>query len=171
MSSYVSELRYGLVLVLVSLAWNCFEYAIGLHTTRIELHQYVTFVFVVFPVVIMWKALVHRRDVIQGGTVTWGQGIASGVVLSLVPCAFGAPQMYVFTKFVNPGFFAAMSEYAVKTGQATPEEAAAYFNLKSYAIQASIFPLAAGLVTAVILTAIARRKNKAKPAAPAAAAG
>ena len=171
MKSYVSELKYGLVLAVASFAWICLEYAVGLHGKYIEYHPKVSMLFAVIPIVIMWKALVHRRDVLQGGTVSWGQGLASGMVISLVAAVFGAPSIWVFLNFVNPNFFPAMIECAVKVGQATQAEAEAYFTFKSYAIQATFFPLAAGLVTAVILTAVARRKNKAAPAEPAKAAG
>ncbi len=171
MSSYVSELRYGLLLALLSFAWVCLEYAVGLHGRLINYHPIVSTFFAVIPIVILWRALVHRRDVLQGGTVTWGQGLASGMVVSVVTGAFGAPSMWLFLNHVNPKFFPVMIDHAVKSGQSTQAEAEGYFSFQSYATQATLFPLVAGLVTAVILTAVARRTGKAKATEPAKAAG
>jgi len=162
MSSYLSEVKFGLLLALASFAWITVEYVIGLQTKHIELHMAYSMSFAVIPIVMMWIALVRRRDVIQGGSLTWGQGLASGMVISVVAAVLAPPSMYTFAKLVNPSFFATMSEYAVKSGQTTPDDAQQYFSLGSYMFQATMVPLVAGFATAVIETAIARWTMKAK---------
>jgi hypothetical protein len=105
----------------------------------------------------MWRALKHRRDVLEGGQILWWQGVTSGMIISVVAGALGAPTIWIFINFVNPTFFTTMIEYSVKTGYyLKTEHAEAYFNFAAYAIQSTLFPIIAGLFTSVILTAIAR---------------
>lgn len=157
MKSYLHEVVYGLVLALASLVWISLEYAVGLHTKYIAYHGYVTNLFAVVPIFLMWRALKHRRDVLEGGEIAWWQGLTSGMVISVVAGALGAPTIWIFINFVNPNFFAAMIEYTVKTGYyGKTEHAEAYFNFAGYAIQSTLFPVIIGFFTALILTAIAR---------------
>lgn len=168
MKSYLPEVGYGLVLGLATLLWLSFEYAVGLHTTRIAYHGIVTNFFAVIPIYLMWRALKYRRDVLEGGQIHWWQGLTSGMIISVVAGALGGPTIWIFTKYVNPNFFQAMIEYTVKTGYyVKTEHAESYFNLAGYAIQATVGPVILGFFTSVILTAIARwqvdRRTKAAP--------
>jgi hypothetical protein len=157
MSSYLYEVRYGLVLALASFVWITLEYAVGLHTTHIAYHPVVTNFFLLIPIYLMWRALKHRRDVLERGQLDWWQGIASGMFISVVAGALAAPTMWIFITFVNPNFFSAMIEFSVKTGYHQKlDHAEAYFNFPAYAIQSTLMPIVLGFVVSVILTAIAR---------------
>jgi hypothetical protein len=160
MSSYSYEIRLGLLLALSGLLWVTLEYAVGLHTVYIPLHPKVTMIYALVPIFIIYKAITHRRDVVLGGALPWGQGIAAGMVVSAVTALLGAPGQWVFHRFINPGFFPAMIDYAVTHGKATQAEAEGYFNLKSYAMQATVGPLAMGLMTSIMVTAVARFRAK-----------
>jgi hypothetical protein len=156
MSSYLHEVRYGLVLALATLAWITLEYAVGLHTTHIAYHSIVTNFFAVIPIYLMWRALKYRRDVLEGGQIAWWQGVTSGMVISVVAGAFGAPTIWIFVNYINPKFFTTMIEAAVQDGTTKPEQAEAYLNFAAYAIQATLMPIMAGFFTSVVLTGIAR---------------
>ena len=168
MKSFLPEVGYGLVLALATLVWISLEYAVGLHTTHIAYHSIVTNFFAVIPIGLMWRALKHRRDVLEGGQILWWQGLMSGMIISVVAGALGGPTIWLFIKFVNPQYFTAMIEYSVKTGYyLKTEHAEAYFNLAGYAIQATLGPVIMGFFTSVILTAIARwQVNRRTNAAP-----
>jgi hypothetical protein len=157
MSSYLYEVRYGLVLALATLAWITLEYAVGLHTTRIAYYPVVTKFLLLIHVSLMWRALKHRRDVLERGQLDWWQGMASGTVISVVAAAFAAPTIWIFTKFVNPNFFSAMIEFSMKNGDyMKTDHAEAYFNFIAYALQSTLGPVIFGFVASVALTTIAR---------------
>lgn len=155
MKSYLPEVIYGLVLSFASLVWVSLEYFAGLHTTRIATHASVTNFFAVIPIALMWHALKHRRDVLEGGKILWWQGLTSGMIISVVAGILGAPTMWIFSKFINPGFYQAMIEYSVQTGTKR-EIAEANFNPTVYGMQATLGPIILGFFTALILTAIAK---------------
>lgn len=155
MSSYLYEARYGLAVAFALLVWITLEYQVGLHTTHIASHSIVTNFFAIIPIYLMWRALKHRRDVLEGGQVLWWQGVTSGMVISVVAGALAAPTMWFFTKFINPGFYQAMIDFAVASGEKR-EIAEANFHPTVYAIQSTLSPVIMGFLTSVILTAIAR---------------
>ncbi len=161
MKSYLHEVRYGLIVALALLVWLTLEYAAGLHSTRIEYHPSVTNFYGLIPIYMIWRAIIHRRDVIEGGSIHWWQGLISGMMISLVTAAFGAPTIWLFTNFINPQFFQSMIDFAVKSGMKS-EMAEVNFHPTVYMMQATIMPLVFGFPTSVLITWLARRKNKNK---------
>jgi Protein of unknown function (DUF4199) len=159
MKSYLYEVRYGLVVAFAMLVWLTMEYALGLHTTRIEYHPSITNFYAVIPIFIMWRAVNHRRDVLEGGSIHWWQGIMSGMVISVVAGACGAPTIWFFTKYINPGFFQAMIDFAVKSG-VKEEMAVANFDRTVYMMHATLMPIVYGVPTTAVLTWLSRKKNK-----------
>lgn len=169
---YRREILFGALLSLAGLLWTTGEYLAGLHTTRIDLHPTVTNLFAVIPITFIVVALRARRR--DDGGLSWRAGIASGLVLSAANAALVPLTLWTFTRFINPGFFAAMIESAVRNGQATRAEAAGYFTLGSYIAQSVVFSLVAGLITAAVATAVLRRggtRPSTQPAATEPAAG
>jgi len=157
MSSYLHEVRYGVLVALATLGWNSLEYAVGLHTKYIAYHPLLTNLYFVIPVFLMWRALEHRRDVLEKGRLDWWQGLTSGMVISVVAGALGAPSTWVFIRFVNPKFFSTMIEFSVERGYyQRVDHAEAYYNFAGYAIQSTLMPIVFGVFASAILTAIAR---------------
>lgn len=159
---YRRELLLGALLSLAGLLWVTGEYLAGLHTTRIDLHPTVTNFFAVIPIAFIVALRARRRD---DGGLSWRAGVASGLVLSAANSALTPLTLWVFVRFINPGFFAAMIASAVRTGQATRDEAAAYFTLGSYIGQSMVFSVVAGLVTSLVATAVLRRGGPRSPEA------
>ena len=96
MKAYLPEVGYGLLLALAFFVWLVVEYAMGLHTTRIAQYSILTNLYVVIPALIVWRAVKHRRDVLEGGQLLWWQGLASGMIISVVAGALRAPTWWVF---------------------------------------------------------------------------
>ncbi|MBL8603675.1 MAG: DUF4199 domain-containing protein [Myxococcales bacterium] len=157
MRAWSNEVRYGLILSAASFLWVCLEYAIGLHDRHLALHPVVTNLFAVIPIGVLVRVLMLRRAR-DGGALTWRRGIASGMLVSAITAVFGAPSMWLFFRYVNPGYFSTMIAEAVRTGH---DRAAAegYFNLANYALSASVMPLVMGLITTLAITAVLKRRR------------
>jgi len=162
LNRYRRELLLGALLSLAGLVWVTGEYLAGLHTTRIQMHPAVTNFFAVIPIALIVVALRARRR--DDGGLTWRAGLTSGLVLSLANSALSPLTLYTFTRWINPGFFQAMIDFAVSSGQATRAQAEGYFNLGSYIGQSMVFSVVAGLVTSLIATAVLRRGGPKAPA-------
>lgn len=157
-----TELLYGLLLALAGFLWVCGEYAVGLHTTRIDLHPIVTNFFLIVLVGIFIIAIRAKRNRTLGGSMTWWQGVQCGLGISLVTALAGIAGQWIFFAQVNPGFFEAMIQHAVDSGKATTREAHAYFNLESHMLQGIVGTLVLGFLTAAIVSIFLRKP----PSAP-----
>lgn len=165
MRGMTNDLRWGLVLSLASFLWVCLEYALGLHTTRIELHPTLTNLFAPIPIVILTLAIRDHRS--EDGELGWAEGLRSGMTVSAVTAALGAPTMWLFIRYVNPNYFSAMIAHAARHGH-DDEATRSSFTLGGYAVQASVGPLVMGLITSLIVVAVLRFKARRQAVAVAA---
>lgn len=165
---YRREVLLGAALALAGLAWVTGEFVAGLHGPRIDLHPIVTNFFAFIPIALIVVALRARRR--DDGALTWRSGLASGLVLSAANSALAPVTLWLFARWINPGFFGAMIEHAVRSGHARRAEAAAYFNVGSYIAQSMAFSIVAGFVTSLIATAILRRQRPRAEVPPVSAA-
>ncbi len=155
MKAYLPEVGYGAVLALAYFAWLIVEYAAGLHTTRIAQHGFVTNLYVVIPLILIWRSVKHRRDVLEGGKLMWWQGIASGMIISVIAAALRAPTLWFFWKFVHPGYTAAMIEFSVLSGTKR-ELAEITYNPTILMMEGTLAPVLLGFVLSVALTWLAK---------------
>lgn len=165
MKAYLPEVGYGLALALAYFVWLVLEYAAGLQTTRISQHWILSNLYVVIPVLIIWRAIKHRRDVLEGGKLLWWQGLASGMIISVVAGAMRGPTWWFFRTYVNPGYFQAMIEYSVQTGMKR-EMAEAAYHPTIIAIESTLAPILLGIFLSFAATGFARWQVE-KPETPA----
>jgi len=147
------DLRWGLILSFSGFLWICLEYALGLHSERIELHPVLTNLYAPVAITIMTLAIRRHRD--ADGNLSWADGIRAGMVVSAVTSALAVPSLWVFLRYVNPRFFSSMILHAASHGR-TVSEARAYFNFRTYAAESVVGPLVLGLFTSVIVVAVLR---------------
>jgi hypothetical protein len=164
MKAFLPEVGYGLVLSAAYFGWLIIEYAAGLHTTRIAQHGLVTNLYAIIPLLLLWRAIKQRRDVIEGGQILWWQGIASGMIISVVSAALRAPTLWFYWKFIHPGYTSAMIEFSVLSGQKR-ELAEVAYNPTILMMEGTLAPVLLGFVLSVALTWLAKAQVE-KPEAP-----
>jgi hypothetical protein len=152
-----TELFYGAIFALSMLVWISLEFAIGLHTTYIELHPYFSFLFAFVAVVIIYLGVKARRARTEG-PFPFMHAFMSGMYISVVVVLLSPATNYIFHTFINPEFFSAMIDMSVRTMKSTQDQAEAYFNLTSYIQQSMVFGLISGLFTSAGVALFLRRK-------------
>lgn len=162
MKAYLPEVGYGVVLALAFFVWLVVEYAMGLHTTRIAHYSILTNLYAVIPALLLWRALKHRRDVLEGGQLLWWQGMASGMIISVVAAALRAPTWWFFLQFINPGYTGAMIDFAVQSGLKR-EIAEATYHPTLLKMESTASPILLGFFLSVGLTALARWQVEKSP--------
>lgn len=117
-------LKYGLIAALCMSGWMLGEYALGLHTTRVGLGYYLSYVTEVIFVVALWRLLIQQvRQPGRYWLPLW-EGVLHGILFGLV-AALG---FYVFVSaylnFINPEYPYLMLDWQVARQRAadTPEE-------------------------------------------------
>lgn len=157
------ELKWGTIVVLASFVWVCMEYVFGLHTQHIELQPLFTTMWIPFAGLLVFVALREKKRVL-GGRLTYWQGARSSGLMAVAVGLLTPLSMWVFFRFVNPGFFAAMIDFSVATG-VSRVDAEAYFSESRYllmeAVGGALGTLGAGLLLMVFLRTPAARGSAA----------
>ncbi|STZ27000.1 DUF4199 family protein [Myroides odoratus] len=78
------EVKWGDIFSIVGLLWMVLEKVSGLHDQYIDYHLYLTNLFAIPAIVIMVLALKDKKKNFYDGDMNYGEGMLSGVVLSLV---------------------------------------------------------------------------------------
>src|SRR5712692_6702618 len=98
------ELKFGLINSAGICLWVLFEYALGFHTTKMNIGQYTGYLANIIPITMLFLAIKERRDKINGGTLTFGQGMKTGIIISLITALITTIFMYIYYTAINPRF-------------------------------------------------------------------
>lgn len=154
------ELKWAIIFIVVTLLWMVIEKLSGLHDKYIDKHMYVTNLFAIVAIALFVFALKDKKKNYFKGSMTWKQGFISGLYLTIFITLLTPFSQYITSEYITPDYFTNIINHSVEKGMQTQEEAEAYFNLKSYIIQATVFAFLMGLVTAAVVALFLRNKKK-----------
>lgn len=150
MKSIRIELKWALIFFVAGLLWMFFEKSMGWHDELIEMHPtYTNFIAPIADAIYVF-ALLDKRKQLQG-FMNWKQGFVSGAIVTMIVALLTPLSQYLTHEIISPTYFQNAINYSVESGNATLEEAEAFFTIKSYAVQAFIGALLMGLVTSAIV--------------------
>ncbi len=135
------------------------EKSLGWHDEFIADHAVYTNFFAIIAIAVYVLAFSDKKKNFYNGTMSYKEGFMSGVVITLIVTVFSPLTQYITSEFITPDYFTNVINYSVESGEATREEAEAYFNLKSYIIQATVGALILGLVTSAIVAIFFKSKK------------
>ena len=162
------ELKYGLLNSAGICLWVLLEYALGFHTTKMAIGQYTGYFSNIIPITMLFLAIRERRDKFNGGTLTFGQGMKTGILISLITAVIATIFMYFYYTAINPHFVELGIEFEknklIQSGMSEADIAARLESMK--AMYGLPFQLGAilvltpvvGSVYSAIISAILRRK-------------
>ena len=152
------ELKWAVIYTLFLLVWMVFERLMGWHDVHIAKHHLYTLLIYLPTALVYYLALSDKRNNFYGGIITFKQAFICGLVLTIFIAFLAIPAQYIISTYITTQYFENVIAYAVQSGKATPEEAASFFNLQSYMIQAVAGSLAFGLVLSALISIFVRRK-------------
>jgi len=158
MKKYRIEGKWVIIFFAATLLWMLAERLSGLHDQNIEYHYIVSNFFSVVAIALYVFALLDKRKNYFGGKITWLQGFVSGLVISLGVAILTPLGQYITIALITPHFFENMIAYTVENEKMTQTAAEAYFNMKSYIIQSTIFAPLAGVLTSALVALFIRKK-------------
>lgn len=151
MKKYTIEIKWGLIFILVLLAWMVIEKLAGLHDEHIDKHAIYTNLFAIPAIAVYVLALREKRGKDLGGTMSWKQGFVSGALITLVVTFLSPLAQWLIHYLITPGFFQSAMEFAVESGALTRPEAEAYFTMGGYIIQAMVGAFIMGIITSAVV--------------------
>jgi hypothetical protein len=153
------EIKWAIIFSIVGLLWMVLEKVSGLHDEYIDYHLYLTNLFAIPAITMMVLALKEKKAKFYQGTMTYKQGLISGLILSILIAGISPLTQYITTFFITPEYFATVIKRSVELGYyPTIEEAKANFNYENYAIQGAIGALVMGIITTAIAMLFLRSK-------------
>jgi hypothetical protein len=155
------ELKWALIFVGMSLAWMVLEKAVGLHSTHIDKHMYLTNLFAIPAILVYVFALKDKKKNFYNGQMTYKQGFLSGFIITMIVALLAPLTQWITSTVITPEYFPNVIAYSVETGyHSSLEEAEAYFNLKNYMVQSVIGAFMMGILTTAIVALFVRTKSK-----------
>ncbi len=158
MKKYSTEIKWGIIFAIATMAWMYFEKAMGWHDKLIAQQLIYTNLFAIVAIAIYVLALKEKRNKDFNGRMSWKQGFISGIIISIVVAILTPLTQYIGSTWIAPNLFANLINYKVETEQMTQEVATNYFNLKSYIIQGTFGALTMGVVTSAIVALFLKKQ-------------
>lgn len=155
------EIKWAFYFALMSLLWMLLEKMTGLHGKYIDYHLYLTNLFAIPAIWFMVLALKDKKKNYYNGAISYRQGMKSGIIVSAIIALLSPLTQWITSYVITPEYFPNVIKRSVELGYyPTTAEAAAYFNYKSYAINATIFAFVFGVITTAIAMLFIRTKQK-----------
>ncbi|MDP5229067.1 MAG: DUF4199 domain-containing protein [Cellulophaga sp.] len=153
------EIKWAMLFIVMTLLWMVLEKLVGLHSTHIDLHMYLTNLFAIPAILVYLFALKEKKKKDFNGQMTFKQGLFSGLIMTLLITIFTPLTQWVISTIITPEYFPNVIAHSVEIGyHSSLEEAQAYFNLKNYMIQSTIGTLIMGVVTTLIVAFFLKTK-------------
>jgi hypothetical protein len=158
MSMYKTEIKWALLFMGTTLVWMLLERLTGLHSTHIDKHATYTNFFALVAIAVYVFALRDKRSSDLQGKMTFKEGLLSGVIISII-VGILTPFGQVITAYViSPNYFENAIAYGVSQGLTSQADAEAFFNLKNYVIQSTIFAPVMGVTTSAVVAFFLKTK-------------
>ncbi len=100
---------YALVLTIAATVFQLVLFFTGLQTEHLATGQYVQWLGVVIDAAVLWLGIKAVRDEKPGRTLTYGQRLGAGVVISLYSGLMSGVYTYLHFRFINVNF----AEYTI----------------------------------------------------------
>jgi len=160
MNKFEIEIRWAILYSILAIVWMILEKELGWHDRLIAKQASYTNLFGFVTLTIYTLALYDKKMKFYGGKMDWKQGFLSGIVFSLAISILSPIVQYAIHTYISPNYFDAIIAYVVSNKIQTQEQAAAYFNLKSYIMQSAFGGLSMGVILAAIVALFLKTKNK-----------
>ncbi len=153
------EFKWAVIFMIMMLLWMLIEKLAGLHDENIDKHAIYTNLVAIPAVAVYVLALLDKKNNFYDGNMSYMQGFKTGLIITLIVTIISPLTQYISNTFITPDYFFNITEFAVKEGKMTQEEAENFFNLKSYILQGLIGAVVMGLITSAIVAYFIRSKN------------
>ncbi len=105
MEKYKVEIKWSLLFILAYFVWLYLEKYLGYHNEKALQEPIFNLAFTPFVFIIFLLALREKKKSIFNNSISWKEGFASGLVLSLLATITSTFAMFIFYNAISPDFF------------------------------------------------------------------
>lgn len=157
MHKYRIEIKWALILMVISLAWKGMENKMGLHGPRIDQHAKYSYIFGGIALLLYILALRDKRDNFYNGFMNWQQGFVSGVIISVIIALFSPLSQLIVHKIIAPSYFQNAIAHGISQG-GNEEFLTTYYSLKTKIIQSFMESLSLGIIASALIAYFVRKE-------------
>ena len=155
----LNAIRYGVLFALAIFLWAVAETVLGLHDRYIRYHEYLSYLFAVPSVGIMYRGI-HAGEAPGHGMPfrkAWLKGLGITAVVTLL-----CPLVWlVFCTFVNPAFLENITQHAIEANTVAPSLAIKRYALPNHLFVSALSTAVIGAVISFVIAVImAGRRRK-----------
>lgn len=107
------EYRYGLSCGAGLIGWVLIEFALGFHTTSLEIGQYSGYFSIIIPIVVIYIAL-REQQLRSAGFLNFKEGINTGFQIALYSAVLFSLFLYAYNNYINPEWIDSLVEWQRK---------------------------------------------------------
>jgi len=165
---YETELKYGLIIGIGVSLWVLIEFALGFHTTRLDIGQYSGYLAIIIPIIALYFGLLDKKKELKK-KFTFGEGVKSGFLMSVFAGLLLVLFFLLYALAINPAWVdnaLAFEQVKLIENGATPDQAAEivegyapYMSLPAQLLGSFLGTVIQGTVLSLILVTILRPKK------------
>lgn len=161
MKNLYIEIKWALLFTTVSILWMFLEKASGLHDQYIDYQMYLTKIFAIPAILMMYLALKEKKNRNYQGQMSYKQGFISGCILAVMIGVLSPLYLWISLTIISPHYFETAISHSVETGYfKSVAEAEGYFNFNNYLIEGSLMSVVMGVVTTAIIMIFLKKKTQ-----------
>ena len=100
-----TKFTYALIMTIVQAVFNLLMYFTGYQTEKLATGQHLYWIMLPITFALLWLGLRAVREEAADKSLSYGQGIGAGVLISLYSGLMSGVYNFVHFKFINPQFF------------------------------------------------------------------
>lgn len=151
------EIKWAVIFTIMTFAWSVIGKLLGFHDNGIANNLLFNTLIIIPSIVIYILAIREKRTSFYQGSMTYKQGLVSGLILTLFITISG-PLNPIFGNIISPDLFKNSIQFVVSNNIMTEAEAIKQFNLPAFIIQGIIGALLFGAVYSLVLAAFIQKK-------------
>jgi len=162
-----TKFTYALILTIVQAVFSLLMYFTGYQTEKLAVGQYLNWISLPITIALLWMGIAAVREESADRSLSYGQGVGAGVLISLYSGLMSGVYNYIHFKFVNPEFFSYQMEMirakwaaaGMNSSQMEQAEAMAgkFMGPTISAIATPFMAVLFGLILSLIIAAILKR--------------
>lgn len=100
-----TKFTYALYLTVASAVFSLLMFFLGFQTEKLAVGQYLQWFGFVIMFTFLWLGIKAVREESPDKSLSYGQGVGAGTLISLFSGLMSAVYSYIHFKFINPSFF------------------------------------------------------------------
>jgi len=162
-----TKFTYALIMTIVQAVFNLLLYFTGYQTEKLATGQYLNWIALPITFALLWLGIKAVREESADKSLSYGQGVGAGTLISLYSGLMSGVYTYIHFKFVAPDFFdfqlemirtkwiaAGMNSTQIEQAEGFTRK---FMNAGISAIMTPIMAVIFGLVLSLIIAAFLKR--------------